>query len=337
MINLRADSLEIPLGQALRLAIDMVEPGVATRLFLRHDGVRYTRPWRDWDVRSTDNLLLEAPGRYRIYVDWRTKNGDSGRHELDFEVQASPSPEISTNSPLRDQGLVRAPSEWEAGLLQGSEHAQLGQLDALLAPGAVFYDVGANLGVYSLAASRRVGSQGRVYSFEANPVCVQYLRANMQRSGAENVEILPVALLDKEGHVPFRLNYGNTQLGLVESSPHYGGKGGHEILVPTAALDTLADSLSLDAPQVVKVDVEGAEEQVVAGMYQTLARHQPALLLELHGLDCAEPTLALLDALDYGYRDARSAATFASGADVCKRFGDTVFQIVGVPGGTVGA
>lgn len=41
--------------------------------------------------------------------------------------------------------------------------------------------------------------------------------------------------------------------------------------------------------------------------------------------------------VDYGYRDAQSTATFASGAEVCKRFGDTVFQIVGAPGGAVGA
>ena len=48
MIELRADSLEIPLGETLVLQIDAGEEGVETRLLVRHEGVLYTRPWRDW-------------------------------------------------------------------------------------------------------------------------------------------------------------------------------------------------------------------------------------------------------------------------------------------------
>jgi len=331
VIHLAIQRSKISLGETLHLKIEAAEPGVETRLWVRHEGVLYTRPWRDWQPCSEDVLFPEAPGRYRLVVEWRSDDGRGGRSEVDFAVSPTASGQHPVETRMRDRSRLWAPTQWEGEVLGTSERAQLLQLERLLAAGDVFYDIGANLGVYSMAASRRVGSGGRVYSFEANPVCVQFLRSNRIANGADNVEILPVALLDKEGHTPFTLNYGSTQLGVARSSPHYANKGGHEIWVATAALDDLAGSIGLADPQVVKIDVEGAEALVVAGMRGILDRHQPALLLELHGLGCADATLRILDEFGYRYCDASNSERFASGAEVCRYFGDQICQVVAHP------
>ncbi len=193
----------------------------------------------------------------------------------------------------------------------------------------VLFDVGADKGV--LAASfTALGKNKRAFAYEPSPSGCASMRELFSLNGlADQIEIVSKVV----GKRSERVAFSQEDCGYVQVVPVASAE---EVEAECVSLDDECERLGF-APDLVKIDVEGAEEQVVAGMYQTLARHQPALLLELHGLDCAKPTLALLDALDYGYRDARSAATFASGADVCKRFGDTVFQIVGVPGGAVGA
>ena len=123
VIDLRADSIEIPLGETLTLQIDAKEEQVETRLLMRHEGVLYTRPWRDWELRSEDVVFPEAPGRYRLYVEWRTQDGRGGRRQLDFVVSPIPPSQDPVKTRMRDRSHLWAPTEWEGRLLQASEHA----------------------------------------------------------------------------------------------------------------------------------------------------------------------------------------------------------------------
>lgn len=143
----------------------------------------------------------------------------------------------------------------------------------LLKPGGVFVDVGANLGIVTLFAARRMGPSGKVYSFEPAPRTFSILRENMQVNAVfENgrVELHQLALLDKAGSAPFHIvpcNSGHNTL--------YAGVPSSEIIeVETATLDeVLPPGTRIDA---IKIDAEGAEPFIWRGMQRVL-RENPGI------------------------------------------------------------
>jgi FkbM family methyltransferase len=160
----------------------------------------------------------------------------------------------------------------------------------LLSPGDVFYDVGANIGWYSLLAGRAVGPRGRVLAFEPsfeNALCAQ---RNARRNGLANISVVAVALTDQDGWMTF-LERGSLEGRLdkddCEAQAERRAKRAAEIkgraLVPIATLDRWLAGSGAPAPSVVKIDVEGAETGVLRGMRRTLTSIRPALIIELHG------------------------------------------------------
>lgn len=132
--------------------------------------------------------------------------------------------------------------------------------------GEVFYDIGANVGIYSCL----VGSAGKdcdVYSFEPHPVNVDALERNLMQNGVES-EIFQLALADEEG--TFELSSEGSEAGLGE---HSLDTTGTESTVPVEVkqLDTLREERDLPIPNVVKIDVEGAELDVVEGATDTFS------------------------------------------------------------------
>lgn len=163
-----------------------------------------------------------------------------------------------------------------------------------LKPGMTFVDVGANLGDFSLVASRLVGNSGRVISFEPDPGNCQWLRESIAKNELANVELREEALSNTEGQATFFLG---------DVSGWHTLKGGqlqHEkgrITVATRRLD----SLGLDRIDVMKIDVEGAELEVLQGAHESLRRCRPLLLIDLHphmGADVAA-VAAMLRELGY--------------------------------------
>jgi hypothetical protein len=75
-------------------------------------------------------------------------------------------------------------------------------LERTLKPGMTFVDVGANIGYFSVLASKLVGSKGRVLAVEPDPRTVSLLRANLRRHGCSNTTVLPIAAHSKTGQVP---------------------------------------------------------------------------------------------------------------------------------------
>lgn len=330
---LRLDAIgppgDVVLGQAIAIRLGRRDPDVETRAYLTHQQVLYPRSLSDWNRDDVLEVFPESPGRYRLRVQWRTADGDSGHDELAFRVgEAADSggePHLATIS--RDLKLW-APSRWEASVTTPAEQASLDFLQRAIAPDWVVYDVGANIGSYTLRLARWAR---RVVAIEANPLCVAYLRTNLERDGATHVDILPVALLDREGETGFVINYGNTNLGITADSGHYRSKIGHEIRVPCWRLDEARRVFGLPAPQAIKLDVEGAEGAAIRGMAETLREALPLLALEIHGAGAMFETLAVLDAIGYRYRRPQTADEWRSAAAVHEHFGDRVFQLVALP------
>ena len=334
MIQLQAtgelDGVE--LGRVLEFRVEKEDPAIETRFFLRHRPVLYTRPLRDWTPEPALAVVPEAPGRYTLAAEWRSPDGGGGWRQIEFAVAV---PGATGPEPrkveLDEETTVWIPNDWEAGVFRDAEKAPIELLETLIEPGSAVYDVGANVGVYAARMARLAGPEGRLVCVEANPICVQYLRTNILLARLDNVDILPVALLHKTGETRFAVNYGNSNLGLSEESGHYGAKVGHQVIVPCFTFDQLLADYDLPPPDVVKLDVEGAEHLVVLGMRRTLKRWRPVLMIELHGDACAANTLEVLDRHGYCYRDPATGDDLAGIAAVQERFAGSVCQLLALP------
>jgi FkbM family methyltransferase len=128
-----------------------------------------------------------------------------------------------------------------------------------LRPGATFLDVGANIGYFSVAGARAVTGAGRVVAVEPEPRNVALLRANVWRNGLRNVAVLPLAASDRTGFLRLELNEANR--GDHQVHPLDGSAEG--ALVAAARLD---DTLRGLEPDLVKIDTQGADHAVVAGL-----------------------------------------------------------------------
>jgi len=168
-------------------------------------------------------------------------------------------------------------------------------LRRLLAPGAVFYDVGANVGFFTILGARLVGPQGRVVAFEPVPACACAVARNIEVNGFSHAAIREEAVGARGGSA--RL------LVVGEASwSHLASTGRHadvrnEIDVNVVSIDELVSAGTIPPPDVLKIDTEGAELQAIEGMRATIERHRPAIVCELHDTNVA--FCALMDELGY--------------------------------------
>lgn len=150
-----------------------------------------------------------------------------------------------------------------------------------LAPGDVAYDVGANVGLFTNMMSRRVGESGRVRAFEPNPPVFQDLKRIVTLNQLNNVDLYPVAASDQQGVAVFNQilsgDVNREASGLILGAESLASA----ISVTTTTLDVIT-AANDKPPSLVKIDVEGAEFQVLRGMRQTLASYHPKLVIEFH-------------------------------------------------------
>lgn len=159
-----------------------------------------------------------------------------------------------------------------------AEPAVQAELEQWLQPGMVFYDVGANIGFLTLIASRLVGAEGQVVAFEPLPDNAALLERNITLNKVTNVLIVRRALSSRSGRARMTVP-GGSDAGTRASLDSSADAAGPEVLV--SALDEITE-MRLRPPDLVKIDVEGAEADVVAGMQQTLHTAGPRLLIEIH-------------------------------------------------------
>jgi len=150
-----------------------------------------------------------------------------------------------------------------------------------LRSGMVFYDLGANIGFFSLLAAHLVGPSGHVVCFEADPEIAGRLCENLAHNNFVYATVEQKAVWSQSGFVTFaRVNSG--------VSPDRGL--GHVCAQDLADADTISvESVSLDqftlahpAPDFLKCDVEGAEVAVFQGARQLLREKRPILIVEMH-------------------------------------------------------
>ena len=148
-------------------------------------------------------------------------------------------------------------------------------------PGMCVFDIGAHLGYYSLLLAKCVGPGGRVVSFEAAPQNFRTLRNNVLLNNLKNVELINSAVFSKEG--PIQMSVSSTDVASGDWSISRQSNGS-TIQVPAITLDQFCKRSDFQ-PDFLKMDVEGAEYDVLLGGSEMITRSRPTMMIELHHFD----------------------------------------------------
>jgi FkbM family methyltransferase len=176
-------------------------------------------------------------------------------------------------------------------------------LEERLGRGAVFYDVGANVGIFTFLAGLRVGAEGTVVAFEPEPNNIICLRRSIDLNRLPaDIRLMEIAVADRDGSLAFDRR-GGAFSGRVVAAGSNDGPAASVIEVPARSIDSLVAGGEIPPPNLVKIDVEGGEGAVVAGMQRTLADHRPEVLVEMHGFarPSVEQACAILEEHGYGF------------------------------------
>lgn len=177
-------------------------------------------------------------------------------------------------------GLRFDPGGAEIGYLRGDSELSVQHVIANhLVPGSVFYDIGANVGFFTVLGARLVGTGGFVAALEPVPSAAALARRNCLLNGFTNVQVIERAAsnVNGSGALVLARHIGGAALSIVPRSED----ATSEIEVRTTTVDSLVAGSALVAPTLVKIDVEGAEAEVLDGMAETITRHRPTIVCEI--------------------------------------------------------
>ena len=172
-------------------------------------------------------------------------------------------------------------------------------LRELIQPGAIIYDVGANIGYVSLLLAKATGQNGQVYAFEALPGNVERWHKNMALNGMEaRLSLYAGVVTRSAGPVRF-LVHASGGMGKAAGSAGRTDQYQSEISVPGISLDEFVYKQGNPPPQFVKMDIEGGEVLALPGMRRVLAEARPLMLMELHGPESSRAAWETLTAAGY--------------------------------------
>jgi FkbM family methyltransferase len=200
------------------------------------------------------------------------------RRRVSIPLRGRVAPETTIQLPgrrmrvdLRDYPIGQSlylDGSYEPALERLMRHTDLG--------GSVCLDIGANIGVHTLTMSELVGPTGRVYAFEPEAHNHQLLEQNLRLNGVTNVELRRCVVSDREGVCQIRLspiNYGDHRVAAAAPDSW------QIQAVPMTTADASLKALPRGAVRFAKIDVQGHEPRVLAGMSETLDRNPDLIMV----------------------------------------------------------
>lgn len=157
------------------------------------------------------------------------------------------------------------------------------EIDVLLgrvSPADTVWDVGGNVGIYSVILAR-AAMDGHVVAFEPVPASRQRLLANLERNAVTNVTVEPLALSDDGGSAWMQVNldaHGCDRI-VTGDAPR---EAQNRIEVTTVKGTTYAAESPLGDPDVIKVDIEGHEPDFIRGSWELITRRRPTIMMEVN-------------------------------------------------------
>lgn len=201
-------------------------------------------------------------------------------------------------------------ARWIAGAAAGSgkgmsvvlnrcEPAELERAAAWLTPSDVCFDLGANVGLYTLLFARR---GRRVVAFEPLPTNLAFLARAVELNACANVTIVPWAVAESSGRARFSSG-GNRALG------HLSPDGDQP--VATTSLDDFVATYGIE-PTLLKLDIEGGEAAALRGATKVLRDLGPKVLIEMHSPQMVDECLGLLKQAEYAQIETVSPGVYAA-------------------------
>ncbi len=154
----------------------------------------------------------------------------------------------------------------------------------------VFFDVGANVGFYSLLASKLVGSDGLVVSFEPDNNNFNFLERHVKINNITNIKSFKLAVSDFSGDSNFKIGNNSATGQLVKESLG--------IKVKTVSLDEFCREKNI-YPNFLKIDVEGSEREVLIGAKLVISQKHPFLVVATHSDDLFAECKELIRSFGY--------------------------------------
>ena len=173
------------------------------------------------------------------------------------------------------------------------EHPYTPTPDFEVRKGYTVLDVGAHQGTFACQAAQRAGPNGRIFAFEPVPSNQKLFRCNARQNGLSTIELWEGAVSDTNGSCNFYLApySGNHSM---ES-----GSAGHMIRVPCICLDSWMNEKQPERVDLLKIDVEGAEDRVIRGAENLLKRFRPRIVAEVDNNQTASQMRKMLNAIGY--------------------------------------
>jgi FkbM family methyltransferase len=164
-------------------------------------------------------------------------------------------------------------------IYDGFEEAEIEYLTNTLTKGDIFVDIGANIGLFSLIASKIVGIEGKVLCFEPAPLTYSRLDENLKLNKLQNVDSRNIGLSDKKGELMFYVS-NNGYDAWNSFAPSQDNKLESSIKVPVSTLDSELLDINKSKIKLVKIDVEGWEKFVLFGGKDFFENFSPIVMIE---------------------------------------------------------
>ena len=168
-------------------------------------------------------------------------------------------------------------------------------------PGDVVLDIGANVGVYSLLASKKIGAQGKIYAFEPTAATFELLTKNLTLNHCENVVPVKKALSDSKQRILMKVpeKWERKDTDAFNKMVFVSDQEGGEDVMMTETLDDFFISENIQRVDFIKVDIEGAEYLFFKGAKNVLSKHKPRILFESNEMHCKSFQNSVIDVLVY--------------------------------------
>jgi FkbM family methyltransferase len=189
-------------------------------------------------------------------------------------------------------------------IYEGFEQEETDYLIKILKKGDVFVDIGTNIGLFSLMASKIVGEEGKVLCFEPAPITFSRLNENVKLNDFKNIDIRNLGLSDKQGELTFYIS-NNGHDAWNSFAPSQDNKLESSIQVPVSTLDIELINIDKNKIKLVKIDVEGWEKFVLFGGKDFLVSFNPIVMVEFteaNTFNAGYPVYEIYDIMqDLGY------------------------------------
>ncbi|MFA6404803.1 MAG: FkbM family methyltransferase [Candidatus Paceibacterota bacterium] len=205
---------------------------------------------------------------------------------------------------------------WQKKMLDGSYDKFLfDRLRDIGASNKVIYDIGAHVGYHSLYFARMVGEGGKIFAFEPNNNNLDRIKLNLDHNKdlEKRIKIFNIAISDEYGNAEFNIN---NDIESGRSSGNFIGgahpfwsrdvykiKGFIKTRVKTIPIDMFREHLDINSsPDIIKLDVEGAEYLALKGAKNTLLSKRPIIFIEIHSMQSMFEVITFLTSLSYSSR-----------------------------------